>query len=85
MCLAIPGRVLEIDAGLAKVDFGGIRRRIGVGLVPAVKPGDHVLVHAGFAIQIVDLAEAQRQLALIREIDAFHDDSDPPGDDDADV
>ena len=85
MCLAIPGRVLEIDAGLAKVDFGGVRRRIGVGLVPAVKPGDHVLVHAGFAIQIIDLEEAERQLALIREIDSFQHDGETTGDEQHDA
>ncbi len=68
MCLAVPALVKEIDAQLAVVDFGGVRRRVGVALVPGVKPGDYVLVHAGFAIQIVDTEEAERTLALIREV-----------------
>jgi len=68
MCLAIPGCVKEIEDNVAKVDFGGVRRRIGIGLVPDVKLGDYVLVHAGFAIQVVDFEEAQRQLDLIRQI-----------------
>jgi len=73
MCLAIPGQVTEIAGPLAKVDFGGIRRDIGVTLVPEVRIGDYVLVHAGFAIQVIDFDEAQRQLELIREIDQFDD------------
>ena len=68
MCLAIPGCVMEIEADTARVDFGGVRRRIGIGLVPEVKLGDYVLVHAGFAIQIVDQEEAGRQLDLIRQL-----------------
>ncbi len=68
MCLAIPAVVKEIDGDLAKVDFGGVRRRVGVALVPDVKLGDYVLVHAGFAIQIVDVEEAERTLELIREV-----------------
>jgi hydrogenase expression/formation protein HypC len=68
MCLAVPARVNEITGDTAQVDFGGVRRRIGVALVPGVEIGDYVLVHAGFAIQIVDVEEARRTLELIREV-----------------
>ena len=68
MCLAIPALISELDGDYALVDFGGVRRRIGVALVPEAAVGDYVLVHAGFAIQIVDVDEAERTLALIREV-----------------
>ena len=68
MCLAIPGRILELDGAYARVDFGGVRRRIGTALTPDAAIGDYVLVHAGMAIQIVDVEEAERTLTLIREV-----------------
>lgn len=68
MCLAVPAQVIKIDGGFAQVDFGGVMRRIGIALVPEAKCGDFVLVHAGMAIQVVDLAEAQDTLQLIREV-----------------
>lgn len=65
MCLAVPGRVLEIfDDGAAlkrgKVDFGGIRKEVCLAYTPEVRPGEYVLVHVGFALTIVDEAEARR-------------------------
>ena len=68
MCLAIPALVKELEGELAQVDFGGVRRRIHTGLVPGVAVGNYVLVHAGVAIQVVDLEEAQRTLELVREV-----------------
>lgn len=68
MCLAIPAEVIQIAGGFAQVDFGGVRRRIGLALVPEAKCGDYVLVHAGMAVQVIDIAEAQRTLQLIREV-----------------
>jgi hydrogenase expression/formation protein HypC len=68
MCLAVPAEVVELQGNLALVDFGGVRRRIAVSLVPSVQLGDYVLVHAGMAIEIIDLEEAERTLALIREV-----------------
>ena len=53
MCLGIPGCVLERgDDGLAKVDFGGVRRSVSIALTPDVEPGEWVLVHVGFALMI---------------------------------
>jgi hydrogenase expression/formation protein HypC len=70
MCLAVPGRVLDVtdEHGLrtARVDFGGVRKQICVETVPEASPGDWILVHAGFALQIVDEAAAQDVLAWAR-------------------
>jgi hydrogenase expression/formation protein HypC len=68
MCLAIPAKIMSITKDTAKVDFGeGVLREINITLVNA-KVGDYVLVHAGYAIQIVDEADAQETLQLWNEI-----------------
>jgi len=69
MCLAFPGRVLTIDGDFARVDFGEgtVREGINVSLVE-VKPEQYVLVHAGYAIQVMDEKEAQKTLSYWREI-----------------
>ena len=67
MCLAIPGEVVEIlDDKRAMVDYGGTRREVDITFV---KPeiGEWVIVHAGFALQILDKEEAQETLALWEE------------------
>lgn len=72
MCLAVPAKVLEINGYLARVDFGGIIREVNVMLVEA-KVGDYVLVHAGYAIQVLDKKEAEETLAIWREIIGWKD------------
>ncbi len=68
MCLAIPAKVLEVHGNKARVDFGeGVVREINVSLVD-VKEGDYVLVHAGFAIQVLDKEEAEQTLKLWEEM-----------------
>ncbi|MBS7657745.1 MAG: HypC/HybG/HupF family hydrogenase formation chaperone [Candidatus Bathyarchaeia archaeon] len=68
MCLAIPAKVLSISGVNAKVDFGGnIIREVDVSLVN-VKVGDYVLVHAGYAIQVLSKEEAEETLRLWKEI-----------------
>lgn len=70
MCLAIPGKILEIDKKkeYATIDYGdGTKRKANVTLVD-VKVGDYVLVHAGFAIQVLDEKEAHETLDLFREM-----------------
>ena len=76
MCLAIPGKIVEIDSKKqsAIVDYGsGTKRKANVSLVE-VKIGDYVLVHAGFAIQVLDEKEAQETLALFREMLSLQED-----------
>ncbi|MEW5744670.1 MAG: HypC/HybG/HupF family hydrogenase formation chaperone [Nitrospirota bacterium] len=67
MCIAIPGRVIEITDAMAKVDVAGARKEASLMLMDDVKVGDYVIVHAGFAIQKVDDAEAQETLRLLSE------------------
>ena len=68
MCLAIPAKVVSVKEDNAKVDFGqGVLREINVTLVNA-KIGDYVLVHAGYAIQVLDEKEAQETIRLWNEI-----------------
>jgi hydrogenase expression/formation protein HypC len=68
MCLAIPAHVMQIEGDKAQVDFGeGVLREVNVVLVDA-KVGDYVLVHAGYAIQLMDEKEALETLSLWNEI-----------------
>lgn len=72
MCLAIPGKVVEITAQLddtfryASVSFGGIKKQVNLAMLPEAKPEDYVLVHVGVAISIVDEQEAQKTFEYIR-------------------
>jgi len=65
MCLGIPGRVIEIEKNVAKVDVGGLSRDISLDLCPDVSVGEYVLIHTGFAIQKVDEKEAKETLDLL--------------------
>ena len=67
MCLAIPAKVVEKKGDIAKVDFGGAMRDVNVSLVDA-KVGDYVIVHAGFAIQILDEKDARETLEIFSQI-----------------
>ncbi len=68
MCLAIPAKVASLDEGnLATVDILGVKREISVDLTPQAQVGDYVLVHAGFAIEVVDEQFAQETIELIKQ------------------
>ena len=68
MCLAIPAKVVEIKENMAKVDFGeGVLRDVNVMLVDT-KIGEYVLVHAGYAIQVLDRKSAEETLELWKEV-----------------
>jgi len=68
MCLAIPAKVISVNGDKAQVDFGnGVLREVNISLVTA-NVGDYVLVHAGYAIQMVDEKEAQETIQLWNEI-----------------
>ena len=73
MCLAIPARIVELDGDRAVVDAMGNRFRAKTTLLPKAKLGDLVLVHAGFAISMVDEEEAKKTWQLISEINEFMD------------
>jgi hydrogenase expression/formation protein HypC len=69
MCLAIPGRILEIvdePNKLAKVDVAGVQRTVNIGLLSDTGVGDWVLIHVGFALSKVDAAEAEATLSLLQ-------------------
>lgn len=74
MCLAIPARIVsepnEIE--MAEVDILGVKRHVSLMMTPDAKIGDHVLVHAGFAIQVVDEEFAAESLAMMRRMGIKH-------------
>ena len=67
MCLAIPGKILTIDGVTGVVNMSGVQVNVGLQLVPEAKVGDYVLLHAGFAIQVIDEEEALETEELLAE------------------
>jgi hydrogenase expression/formation protein HypC len=79
MCLAVPGRVISIEGEdeltrQGRVAFGGIVKQVNLAYVPEAGIGDHVLVHAGFAITVLDESEASRTFAYLQEIEGIEED-----------
>ena len=68
MCLAVPAKVVSIEGEKAVVELGGLTRQAHTMLVPHLQVGDYVLLHAGFAIQTLDEAEAQETLELLAQM-----------------
>jgi hydrogenase expression/formation protein HypC len=73
MCLAVPGVVLEIVGDepafrRGSVDFSGVRREVSLAFTPEAQLGDYVLVHAGFALTVIDAQEAEITLAELRRL-----------------
>ncbi|MGQ9889394.1 MAG: HypC/HybG/HupF family hydrogenase formation chaperone [Aggregatilineales bacterium] len=74
MCLAVPGRILDISGDddpimrTGRVDFGGIVKEVNLAYVPEAQAGAYVIVHAGFAISTLDEAEASKVFEYLREI-----------------
>ena len=76
MCLAIPGKIVEIvdaETRIAKVEVGGVRRNINVGMLSEdeTQVGDYVLIHVGFAMSKVDEREAEETLRILKELGEF--------------
>lgn len=71
MCLGIPVKVKEINGQEALVEVGGLKQTVRIDFVPEVKAGDFVIVHAGFAISILNEEEAEETLKLLREAEVF--------------
>ncbi len=78
MCLAIPGKIVEITHQIdeifreGKVSFDGIIRKVSLTLVPDARVGDYVMVHVGAAISIVDEVEARKTFELLQQLDELH-------------
>ena len=72
MCLAVPGKILEIyekqGLSMAKVDFSGVTREACIEHVPEARVGDYAVIHVGFAISLLSEEEAQQSMDLLREI-----------------
>ena len=75
MCLAIPARIVELDGDVAMVDAMGNRFKAKTTLLPDAKIGNLVLVHAGFAISLVDEEEAKKTWEIIEQINELQDES----------
>lgn len=74
MCLAIPGKVVEIvdaENHLAKVEIGGVRRVVNIGMLDNIVLDDYVLIHVGFAMSKIDEKEAHETLELLRELGSY--------------
>ena len=68
MCLAVPAKVISLKDIMATVEVDGIRRDISMMLLPEAKEGDYILMHAGFAIQVIDEEEARITTDLLKEV-----------------
>jgi hydrogenase expression/formation protein HypC len=81
MCLAIPGKVAQIEVKdgvrFGRVLFGGIARQACLDFVPEAQQGDYVMVHVGFAISVVDKDEAERTYALLESMGVLADELSP--------
>ena len=69
MCLAIPGQIVDVRDSTATIDMVGVRRDISLSLTPSARIGDWVLVHAGFAIEVIDAEQAEETIQIVRELD----------------
>ncbi len=73
MCLGVPGRILSVEEDglrLARVAFGPVVKEASLAFVPEARPGDHVLVHAGLALEVIDEAAAARVFEALRDLEA---------------
>jgi len=74
MCLAIPGKIIEfvdVENQIAKVEVGGVKRNINIGMLDETRIGDYVLIHVGFAMSKIDEREAEETLRLLQELGSF--------------
>ena len=77
MCLAVPGKILTIDSPQSelmrtgKVSFGGIIKEVNLAYTPEAKEGDYVIVHVGFALNVIDEKEAVKVFEYLKEIDGL--------------
>lgn len=72
MCLAVPVLVKEVHADLtARIELQGVERVVSLLMTPEAQAGDYVLIHTGYAISVIDAAEAHETLRLLEEMGAF--------------
>jgi hydrogenase expression/formation protein HypC len=68
MCLSVPVKVVSIEGNEAEVEIGGVRRQVSIVLTPEANVGDYVLLHTGYAINVINEAEAQETLKILEEM-----------------
>lgn len=68
MCLAVPVKIVSINGDEAETEIAGVRRRVSIAFTPEANVGDYVLLHTGYAIGVIDEAEAKETLKLLEEI-----------------
>ena len=68
MCLAIPSKIVKIEDNIGIIDVEGVQKEVSLLLIEDPRIGDYVIVHAGFAIQKIDEAEAEESLKILREM-----------------
>jgi hydrogenase expression/formation protein HypC len=71
MCLAVPSKIVKIEDNMGIIDVEGVRKEVSLLLIEDPRVGDYVIVHAGFAIQKIDEAEASESLKLLRELASY--------------
>jgi hydrogenase expression/formation protein HypC len=75
MCLAVPGKIIEIyqadEMRMARVDFGGVTRQVCLEALPTANVGDYTIIHAGFALSILNEEEARESLDAFKELSDF--------------
>lgn len=81
MCLGVPGKIIDIYAShglpMGKVDFGGVTKEVCLAYVPEAKLGDYTVIHVGFALNLLNEAEALETLELLRQIGALEEELSP--------
>lgn len=70
MCLAVPGKLEKKEGRYGLVDFGGAKRRVDITLLPDCEIGDYLIVHAGFAIEVLEEEDALVTLDIFKQIEA---------------
>jgi hydrogenase expression/formation protein HypC len=68
MCLAVPVKITSIEGDQADVDIGGVGRRVSIALTPEAEVGNYVLLHTGYAINVLNEQEAQETLSLLERL-----------------
>jgi hydrogenase expression/formation protein HypC len=79
MCLGIPARILRIDGDFAEANINGASLKVGIQLLDNVKPGDYVLVHTGYALEIIDEKDALDTIEILRQLEQFDPENLPSG------
>ena len=81
MCLGVPGKITECyerdGLPMGRVDFGGVTREVCLAYVPEARVGEYAIIHVGFALNLLDEAEAQATLDLLRQVGAFDEELGP--------